>query len=168
MYIRSSWLTAFSLALEVVFSFTHSIYCLPRYSRLSIFYLISNFIHLALNGFDLFFFYSLICSFCAFLSFWALVLDGFVLLRRNFLSYQCFPGNSMFGFLFGWHAFCCYFNMAIYEVLIFFFRNKFFRHLLKSVELVFKRYCIFIANIFIVKQRPTIVCGNSCLCRILM
>ena len=57
--------------------FTHLIYCLQRYSWLSIFYWVSYFINLTLNAFSIW--HALI----NFLSFFALVLVGFILLRRN-------------------------------------------------------------------------------------
>ena len=83
MYIRSSWLAAFIYLWTC--SFIHFIYCLPRYSRLYIFYRVSNLTDLVLNKFCLFFMYALVCSLCACLSFWVLVLfDSFYYTRKPF------------------------------------------------------------------------------------
>ena len=62
--ISFSWLAAFSLALP----FTHLVYCLPCYTRLSIFNRVSNLIDLVLDVFCSFR-YALFSSLCAFLSF---------------------------------------------------------------------------------------------------
>ena len=56
----------------------HFVYRLPCYPRLSIFNWVSNVIDLILYVFCLFF-YVYVSSFCAFLSFWALKLVGFLL-----------------------------------------------------------------------------------------
>ena len=92
-----------------------------------------------------------VSSFCAFLSFWALILVVFLLLHREavftsprfFLNCSCLPRNSMFFSYFGWYAFCHCFHVGIDEVLIFVIRYKCFGYLLKCRKW---RYRIFIAN----------------------
>ena len=53
-FILSCWFAALSFALAVFFSSAHFVYCLPGYSRLSIFHRVSNLIYLILNVFCLF------------------------------------------------------------------------------------------------------------------
>ena len=55
-----SWLVAFSS--QGALPFAHFIYCLPCYSRFSIFYQVSNVIDLTLNVFYLFFLVCIMCS----------------------------------------------------------------------------------------------------------
>ena len=95
--IHCSWLAAFSLALKVLFFFSHFIYCLPGYLWLSIFYWLSSFIDLTLNVFLLFF---LVCvtSLCALLSFCVWTFEGFLLLHKDiiFMSFDFFLISSDF------------------------------------------------------------------------
>ena len=53
--IHSSWLAAFSFCSGSALPFTHFLFCHLHYSRLSIFYQVSNFIDLVYNVYYLFF-----------------------------------------------------------------------------------------------------------------
>ena len=81
--IRSSWLAAFSLAFEVLFllltSFTVCYAILDCLSSTEPLILLIWFWMYSICSFK----YTLVCSFCAFLSFWTLILVEFVLLRWN-------------------------------------------------------------------------------------
>ena len=80
--IRSSWLVVFFLALVVLtLPSTHFVYCLPCYPRLFMFSRVSNLIDLILYVCSCM--YTLANSFCALLSFWVLILVGFLLLHRG-------------------------------------------------------------------------------------
>ena len=83
MFIRSSWLIAVSLALEVFFLLLSSFtVCHATWDSLSS----TKFLILLMwpwMYYVCFFWYVLISSLCAFLSFWALALVVFLLLHRN-------------------------------------------------------------------------------------
>ena len=101
--IRSSWLAAFSLAFAVLFllltSFTvcHAILeCLPSTESLILLIWFSMY---SVNSFR----YPLVSSFCAFLSFWALILAEFLLLRKKtiFTSAHFFLTANVFHWTLG-------------------------------------------------------------------
>ena len=87
--IRSSWLVAFSYSFRSTLPSAPFVYRLLCYPRLSNLHQVSNLIDLILYVFCLFF---LVNSFCAFLSFWALILVRFLLLHREavFMSARFF------------------------------------------------------------------------------
>ena len=61
----------------------HFVCCLPCYPRLSIFNWVSNLIDLILKYSVCSFRYTFVSSFCAFLSFWALIMVRFLLLHKE-------------------------------------------------------------------------------------
>ena len=119
------------------------------------------------------FWHALISSHCAFLSFFALALVGFILLHMHaVLTLFCFvfflvsSRNFMFGSYFGWFTFCCWCYVSIAEILVFVIWSKYFGYLLMNIEFVTHCSCTFIANIFIVNRGLIIFFGFGCLCLI--
>ena len=137
--IRSSWLAAFSLVLEVLFLFTHFIYCLPCYSRLSIFNWISVLlIWLWRYSICFLFFFSYVTYFTlCILKFHGVFIslvpflyrDAFFRLFRLFLT-------ANFSHVALWLALISAFILVIDEVLISVIRSKCFGYLLKNTEFV--------------------------------
>ena len=77
-FILSCWFAALSFCFGCVLSSAHFVYCLPGYSRLSIFHRVSNLIYLILNVFCLFLYiYGLLIDIVPFLVLRHLCLFGF-------------------------------------------------------------------------------------------
>ena len=95
--IRSSWLACFQFSFHSAIPSANFVYCLPCYPGLSVFNRVSNLIDLILYAFCSFR-YTLANSFCAFLSFWALILVGFHLLHLEavFMSARFFLSANVF------------------------------------------------------------------------